>query len=695
MSNNAAQGDDITLSYDADTGEVEDLDGNPLENFPDVSVVNNVGSSDTVAPAFVSASVENGYPNRLIVTFSEPVIAGDAAGFSVSGLNAGTPTLTLLSGNGTAVITLGMDKSAVYGDGDDITLSYSLGTVTDLAGNALATFTGVQVTNNVNQLKTPTPGVSSAEAKKIAAVQPSVTFTLTNPGDLTGSTWKVYPDENSATEVESVSASNAGATLTLSHSSDIPAGSYYLTATQSGKGESNRLALSVTAYTPPPATAKSLRLTNGVEANGLYVAFALWPSTMDKSEMNETTVEAFGQGQVASGEASAQLLEMDGPRQISDRPWTGSGEYVCQVMFAEILDFESENLVAAGIIELDIDSAETVIEFDDIEFNTMSKYIEPNPGMPNMDAEESTTGLRVTPLMGNDGGFRFQVNRSTLAPNASSFVIEANGRLIMQSVNFDSDNVRTIDYPFVEPNEEYTFKVIFYGAEAQSASQTVTITAPEGKGEIKAGNEGSLTITVDTSQGYVQMNTEPQLPEFFSPFASFEYYIRQNNNSAGRGGDYSPTDKVPLAYLLAERNQYLGLTCSMSLECVVRYGDEVRYEGRIAESSTFTMPSVATTSLSGTITVNNGPSNPEYIQICPAINFEGRIWTIGNYNVSDPGVWSGEVLSAGTHNITSFLIYIRAGEDSRRFTIPIDPPLSVSSAGGTHSGIALTVDYNN
>jgi hypothetical protein len=320
MSNDAASTDIITLSYDDTSGAVKDSDDNSLASFSE-SVVNNVGgSTDNIPPAFVSASVENGYRDRLVVTFNEPVIAANAAGFSMTGLSA---DLTYLSGNGTTALTFTMSAPAVYGN--TITLSYDddTGTVTDKAGNALAEFGPQPVTNNVAQDKTPTPAVSQATAAKTAATQALVTFTLTNHTDLTGSTWKVYPSADAVDVVSGVTASNNEATLTLTHASDIPTGAYYLSATQSGEAESDRLALTVAAYTlPPPGGGTSVTLTGMLINTTGNVMVRLIPF----DSYDEIPV-AVGEGTILNGSLTVDMFNYSGNLgdPVGEDPWTDDG----------------------------------------------------------------------------------------------------------------------------------------------------------------------------------------------------------------------------------------------------------------------------------------------------------------------------------------------------------------------------------
>lgn len=96
------------------------------------------------------------------------------------------------------------------------------------------------------QDKTPTPTVASASVIKTAGIESTVDFTLTNSPNYPPNTqWKVYATATDTTVVSDVTALNAVAVLTLRHSTDVPEYTYYVSATENGKAESDRLALTV------------------------------------------------------------------------------------------------------------------------------------------------------------------------------------------------------------------------------------------------------------------------------------------------------------------------------------------------------------------------------------------------------------------------------------------------------------------
>ncbi|MDR1786460.1 MAG: InlB B-repeat-containing protein [Spirochaetaceae bacterium] len=94
------------------------------------------------------------------------------------------------------------------------------------------------------------PVVSAAFAiKPLDTAAAAVTFTLTkDPPYEGGLVWNVYTAASGntlASGVLGVAVTVSGSTLTLSHASNVPEGTYYVSVIEPGKGESGRLALYV------------------------------------------------------------------------------------------------------------------------------------------------------------------------------------------------------------------------------------------------------------------------------------------------------------------------------------------------------------------------------------------------------------------------------------------------------------------
>ncbi len=103
------------------------------------------------------------------------------------------------------------------------------------------------------------PAASAATIAKITVSQAAISFTLTKtPAYANGQIWKVYNALTGGSTVGGITASNVGNTLTLTHVTDIPVGTYYVSVTEIGKTESARLALTVGSPAPPTITTTSL-----------------------------------------------------------------------------------------------------------------------------------------------------------------------------------------------------------------------------------------------------------------------------------------------------------------------------------------------------------------------------------------------------------------------------------------------------
>ena len=96
---------------------------------------------DALAPTFSSAATTN--ENTIVITASEPldgtVVLND---FTLTGNTFSTPPI--ISDN---IITITVDRAITFAD--ELTVSYTAGDLTDVAGNALASFGPEDVTNNM------------------------------------------------------------------------------------------------------------------------------------------------------------------------------------------------------------------------------------------------------------------------------------------------------------------------------------------------------------------------------------------------------------------------------------------------------------------------------------------------------------------------------------------------------------------
>ena len=147
--------------------------------------------------------------------------------------------------------------------------------------------------------KSATPTATVTSVAKTAATQASVSFALSNsPPYADGQDWTVYTSADSSEEASGVSATNTGNTLTLAHAGDLPMGTYYVSATETDKPESDRLALTVTAYTPPSGGSTPSTPTYKADVKAGDGSTATLPIKVDKN--SETAFVDTGSGQLSA-----------------------------------------------------------------------------------------------------------------------------------------------------------------------------------------------------------------------------------------------------------------------------------------------------------------------------------------------------------------------------------------------------------
>jgi uncharacterized repeat protein (TIGR02543 family) len=149
----ASAGETITLSYNG-VRLTTTVNGKNVESFSGFPVSN--GTSDTIPPTLVSATISAASPAELVLVFSEPlkampsVTAGSMLGFGITSIPgglglAGAPYVLL---NDT--LTLSLSQNAA--EGQTVSLSYSGATVKDAADNPLGPINDVEVFAIENQV---------------------------------------------------------------------------------------------------------------------------------------------------------------------------------------------------------------------------------------------------------------------------------------------------------------------------------------------------------------------------------------------------------------------------------------------------------------------------------------------------------------------------------------------------------------
>jgi hypothetical protein len=148
-------------------------------------------------------------------------------------------------------IALASDKNT---DGDDGILAVETITIT---------------VNEPPPPKSATPTASVTTVAKTSEPQIDVDFALTSTND---GNWKVYANNTTGTPHSTVTADFSAPTLRLSNLStnNIAPGTYYVSVTESGKTESDRLALTVGAFVPPTFAVTVTSAGTGATGAGSY-----------------------------------------------------------------------------------------------------------------------------------------------------------------------------------------------------------------------------------------------------------------------------------------------------------------------------------------------------------------------------------------------------------------------------------------
>lgn len=201
---------------------VLNISGGTVENTGSGSAINNdIGKSTTITSGGI-VLIKGG----LKVMNTAP----DLSGYANLKLTAGPN----LDGSGAALITAANLTDATVG--------------------------GYRYLKIEQKVKAPTATVTSVT--KVSAKQTSVSFSLTNsPAFANAQEWKVYTAATGDSEAAGITASNAENTLTLTHATDVPGGTYYVAVTETGKAESDRLALTVVAL--PSISINDCSVTEG------------------------------------------------------------------------------------------------------------------------------------------------------------------------------------------------------------------------------------------------------------------------------------------------------------------------------------------------------------------------------------------------------------------------------------------------
>lgn len=148
------QSDSVTLAYSGST--VADVAGNALATISDFAVTNNsTQNTDTTPPSLLQASTSPD-GSLLRLSFSEIVVFGTSGADNITlSASGGAVTATYSDGSGTSLVTYALSRAV--GAGETVTVSYTQpgDGWQDLAGNLLASFSGVPV--SVSSFSMPDP----------------------------------------------------------------------------------------------------------------------------------------------------------------------------------------------------------------------------------------------------------------------------------------------------------------------------------------------------------------------------------------------------------------------------------------------------------------------------------------------------------------------------------------------------------
>lgn len=347
----------------------------------------------TAAKSELNRQIQAMSLNGVTATVNEGTYIAPVAG------EAGTPAGT----NGSYKATVTLNKGAVTETTTQITLT-------------------ITATAYLDPGTTAAPAFTSSVANKATATQTSVTFTLTADG--TGKTYKVYSD-STGTEANDITATVSGTTLTLTHATDVAAGSYYISATESGKSESAKTMVTVM---DPVAPTKPKDPSNGtVEQPGTTTGQTSYEFTYKSTETGTPTM-----GAVTLKRQDNQAFDLDNAVQADT-------VYVMTAAPAAGYKFTTWEKKTRAINPTSMTISGT---FDELSAYT-AQFAVISVNTPKLDQMTLTTGDGLSALLHADGknrGFDSKVMsyNVNLMPGVTSFdlnmVIEAVKGATMETV---------------------------------------------------------------------------------------------------------------------------------------------------------------------------------------------------------------------------------------------------------------------
>ncbi|OGO84910.1 MAG: hypothetical protein A2Y24_02325 [Clostridiales bacterium GWE2_32_10] len=199
-----ADGDETLTITPASAASIYDAAGNEMLDTQS----RTADLTEKEVPEFVSASVSDATPNKLVVVFNEAMTLDDTDGLSLGGVAVDIEGVT---GSGSQILTFTLSRNIVAGEGFTLSYDASLGSIEDEAGNALDDFTDEAVTNNVGDDSAPTLQTVTVEE----ANPNKVVLTLSEDVQLTDGTGFVITVEDEEVTVTNVALNADEITFTI------------------------------------------------------------------------------------------------------------------------------------------------------------------------------------------------------------------------------------------------------------------------------------------------------------------------------------------------------------------------------------------------------------------------------------------------------------------------------------------------
>lgn len=297
LQSDVAAGQTVKVSYSAGTAPIQDLSGIEAANFSNLNVTN---VADTTAPYQVSGSI-NG--NTVILTFSEELASISTYAYSQFSLNinGSYSSVTSISGSGNLVVLTYGGQAATIGQ--TVSVSYyssSSYALKDLAGNALASFSGFYIQNGYDA---KAPALQSATA---SGAQITLGYDeALNPSLIPPRTAYALSVNGKSRSVSGVSVGGAQVVLTVSPA--IAVGDSVLLSYTVGSpalsdlGGNAALAFNGTAVNTGTGGSSALAL-NGIIAKGANVTLSF------SAELNTGYVPTISQFAVKVNNVSRPIL---------------------------------------------------------------------------------------------------------------------------------------------------------------------------------------------------------------------------------------------------------------------------------------------------------------------------------------------------------------------------------------------------